>query len=308
MNLPPFVDHPAFQSLVLPALLALLATAALSAWSGARWAPLGAVLGLIGALAWLPGFDWPAASRVQKLPWIVLAGLALAVAAMALPRAGERPRRAWWVAVPCWAGACVWLVGAQGSVPSTLGIGVAGVAVLCLLGWAPLPGSAASAAPVWPGLAIAAGSLTVAALGLAALAAGGGSLLLAQLALMLATCTAVFGLWFWLRPAAGGHEALAALMPLGVAGLALAVSWALSLSPTTPAAFLLGILGLLALALAVPPLLSRSRWARAHPRWTPGLAALLAALPVAAALAWQFGAGVETPPDPLDDDPYYTPG
>ena len=303
--------HPAFQSLVLPFLLSLLAVAALWVRPGARWAPLGAALGLIGALAWLPGFDWPAASRVQKLPWIVLAGLALAVAAMALHRTGQRPWRVWSVALVCWAGTSVWLVGAQGSMLLTLGIAVAGAVVLGLLASGQL---AASAAPAQPGGAVGAGSLTVAALGLAALAGDGGSLLLAQLVLMVATSTAVLGMWVWLRPASGVQAAFAALMPLCLAWLALASSLALSLwsaSTTSSSAAAMGDsarLGLLALAFAVPSLLMRSRWAQAHPRWTPLLAALLAALPVAAAVAWQFGAGAAEPPGQADDDPYYTPG
>ncbi|WP_425258712.1 hypothetical protein ACPOLB_24715 [Rubrivivax sp. RP6-9] len=267
-----FLHHPAFQSLLLPCVLSLLAMAVLRAGCGVRWAPLGAALGLLGALAWLPGFEWPAASRVQKLPWTVLAGLALAAVAMALQRGGPAAPRA--------------------------------------------------AAPVQPAAAAGAAALTVSALGLAALAAGGGSLLLAQLALMLATCTAVLGAWLWLRPAPGLQGAAAApslvpLVPLLLAWLALAWSWALSsaiapgaastTSLTAAAAADAGRLALLALAFAAPPLLLRQRWARARPRWTPLLAALLAALPVAVAVVWQFSAPAAQVPGTPDDDPYYTP-
>ena len=266
VNLSNFLHHPAFQSLLLPCVLTLLAMAVLRAVGGARWAPLGAALGLLGALAWLPGFEWPAVSRVQKLPWIVLAGLALAAVAMALRRNAHAPQRA--------------------------------------------------GAPAQPAAAASAAALTVAALGLAALAAGGGSLLLAQLALMLATCTAVLGAWLWLRPAAMPPLPLMPLMPLLLAWLALAWTWALSsalssaLAPGSAAkAFSADAarLALIALALAVPPLLLRLRWVQARPRWTPLLAAVLAALPVVVAVAWQFSAPAAQAPGPLDDDPYYTP-
>ena len=261
-----FLHHPAFQSLLLPCVLALLAMAVLRAVCGARWAPLGAALGLLGALAWLPGFEWPAASRVAKLPWVVLAGLALAAAAMALQRGGHAARQA-----------------------------------------------GAPVQPAQPAGAASAGALTVSALGLAALAGGGGSMLLAQLALMLATCSAVLGAWLWLRPA----PAALPLAPLLLAWLALAWSWALSSAIAAGAASTTTLnaaaaadaarLALLALAFAAPPLLLRLRWAQARPRWTPPLAALLAALPVIVAVVWQFSTPAAQAPGTPDDDPYYTP-
>lgn len=288
------LHHPVFQSLVLPVLLSLLSLSALSALSArpaARWAPLGAALGLLGALAWLPGFDWPAASRVQKLPWIVLAGLLLSVAVMTPHRSEPSPWRTGLGALLGWTGTCVWLLGPGASLLLALGIGLAGAAVLGLLAWGQ------QAAPAAPGGAVGASSLTVAALGLAALAGHGGSLLLAQLALMVATCSAVLGGWLWRRPPSGVQAGFAALMPLSLAWLALAVS----MGDTAR-------LGLLALAFAVPPLLTRKRWAQIHPRWMPLVAALLAALPVAAAVVWPFNAGVVASPGTLGDDPYYTPG
>jgi hypothetical protein len=304
-----FLHHPAFQSLLLPCLLALLAMAALRVGCGARWAPLGAALGLLGALAWLPGVEWPAASRVQKLPWTVLAGLVVAAVATARQPAGRSPRWAAWATLAVWVGAGAWLAGAQGSVPLVAAGAAAGGVVLGLLVW---PASAAFAAPAavaQTGAAASAAALAMAALGLAALAGSGGSLLLAQLALMLATCTAVLGVWLWLRPAPGPHGA-AALLPLGLAWLALAASWALSAS-TEPATAVAGPdaarLALLVLALAVPPPLLRRRRAQARARWTPLLAALLAAGPVAAAVAWQLAAPAAPAPGTPDDDPYYTP-
>jgi hypothetical protein len=80
------LHHPAFQSLVLPFVLAVVGMVLLRALpgrAGLHWWPLGAVFGLLAALAVLPGFDWPATARAQKLPWIVLVGFALAALSMA---------------------------------------------------------------------------------------------------------------------------------------------------------------------------------------------------------------------------------
>lgn len=84
-----FVNHPAFQSLVLPFVLAL-AISALLRPLGLRWAALGAALGLVLALLFWPGFDWPATSRAQMLPWVALASTALAALAIALKAPGTR--------------------------------------------------------------------------------------------------------------------------------------------------------------------------------------------------------------------------
>jgi len=78
-----FVNHPAFQSLVLPFVLAL-GISALMRPVGLRWAALGASLGLVMSMAFWPGFDWPAASRAQTLPWVALAGTLVAALAIAL--------------------------------------------------------------------------------------------------------------------------------------------------------------------------------------------------------------------------------
>lgn len=84
-----FIQHPAFQSLLLPLLLAA-AGIALLRLAGARWAALGAALGLVLAMAFWPGFDWPPGSRAQILPWITLAGLAVAALATGLNAPGTR--------------------------------------------------------------------------------------------------------------------------------------------------------------------------------------------------------------------------
>lgn len=87
-----FIQHPAFQSLVLPVLLTVAAIALLRL-AGERWTALGAALGLLLALVVWPGFDWPASSRAQTIPWIVLAGLIAAALAMGLHAPGTKPLR-----------------------------------------------------------------------------------------------------------------------------------------------------------------------------------------------------------------------
>jgi len=84
-----FVNHPAFQSLVLPFVLAF-AISALLRPLGLRWAALGAALGLVLAMAVWPGFGWPVAARAQMLPWLALATTLLAALATALQAPGTR--------------------------------------------------------------------------------------------------------------------------------------------------------------------------------------------------------------------------
>jgi hypothetical protein len=223
------LHHPAVQSLAVPLFLAVAGTWLLHLLpgpAGLRWAPFGAVVGYVAALVLWPGFDWPATARAQKLPWIVLAGLAVmaltTALSMALPTALSRalsrgygaggtrasPWAAWLAAVLCWAGASVWLADAGASWLRAAATVLTGALVLALLAWggrsAPVraPG-AADASPQTRSAAAAEGAaaaaaLTAAAFGLAALAGSGGSLLLAQLAMMLGTVAAVQGLWLWL--------------------------------------------------------------------------------------------------------------
>lgn len=84
-----FLHHPAFQSLVLPFVLALAACLLLR-MAGLRWAALGASLGLVLAMAVWPGFDWPASSRTQTLPWAALGSTLLAALAIALKAPGTK--------------------------------------------------------------------------------------------------------------------------------------------------------------------------------------------------------------------------
>ncbi|WP_332739145.1 hypothetical protein [Hydrogenophaga sp.] len=84
-----FLHHPAFQSLVLPFVFALAACLLLR-MAGLRWAALGASLGLVLAMTVWPGFDWPASSRAQMLPWAALVSTLLATLAIALKMPGTK--------------------------------------------------------------------------------------------------------------------------------------------------------------------------------------------------------------------------
>jgi len=86
MPAPDILNHPAFQSVALPLLLCLGGGALLQHTAGPRWAMAGVALGLLLALAWFPGFDWPASARAQKLPWIALAGAAVGLLVPGLRR------------------------------------------------------------------------------------------------------------------------------------------------------------------------------------------------------------------------------
>ena len=304
---------------MLPFAMAIVGMAlpsALPGRAGVRWRSVGAVLGLLAALAVLPGFDWPATSRSQKLPWIVLVGLALAALSIAWRAESSRGGRwATWVGgVLVWAGASVWLEGER-TQPLQAGLFVlAGAVVLALLALGTDPALArqrdmssarpesASTAPV--GGTTASAALTAAAFGLGVLAANGGSLLLAQLAMMLGTVSAVLVLWTWLRPSCGLIVPAAVLMLLGLAWLSIAQSL-----PTRGAGSVVGP-ALVALAFAVPPLMKRSAWAACHSRWAPLAAVAFAAVPVVLALVGQFfygGSPVSVPGTERHDDPYYTP-
>ncbi len=164
MNL---LNHPAFQSLVLPLLLSVLGVALALRVGGPHRAALGASLGLLVAWSVFPGYVWPASARAQQVLWIALAGALVAV----------------------------------------------------LLLWR----TPRVAAPRGRGILMA-GLLTVACLALAAAAALGGSLLLAQLAMMVATASAVPGLWSWWRPASGVVVSAVSLLPMALACLVIATA------------------------------------------------------------------------------------
>ena len=286
---------------MLPLLLALLGIALLRAWLGARHAAWGGLLGLLGALAWLPGFDWPAVTRTQKLPWILLAALGLAALGAVRGGGDGRPALAWLGALLAWAAAGLWLAGAAADPPALAAAGVLGWSVLSLLacgrGNAHLQGTAAAA------------TLASATLGLAGLAATGSSLLLAQLALMLASTVAAVGCWAWLRPASGMVVSQALRQYFGLAWLSIAWCWVLAApAPANGSASAVRV-AILMLAFLVPAVLSRLHVpARATP-WLPVAAVLLAAMPVALAVTWPGGADRAPMPDTAadPDDPYLTP-
>ena len=308
-------------------LLALLGMAALRVWPGERWTVCGAMLGLLGALAWLPGFEWPAPSRTLKLPWVVMAGLGLALLATAREAGSARPVWTLLSAVAAWGGAVLWLAGGQANLPLLVGAWLLGAAVLGLMaggqGRAASSATAAAAAAVavagLAGQAALAGYavltplavLAVAAMGLAALAATGGSLLLAQLAGMLASTAVAMAGWVWLRPSARMAVARVGCWPLVLAWLSIAFSWVLA--APAPGGLLRALqVALLALAFLLPTLLSRWPAAALAPRWRPwavALAVTLAAMLLAAlavGLGWWVGtAGPPMPDTAIDpDDPY----
>lgn len=84
-----FLYHPAFQSFVLPLLLAVFIGLLLRP-AGLRWVALGPALALVLALAVWPGFNWPAASRAQTLPWLALGSILLTALAIALKAPGTK--------------------------------------------------------------------------------------------------------------------------------------------------------------------------------------------------------------------------
>lgn len=298
----PFLHHPAFQSLLLPALASLLCMAVLRIALGAAHraaAAMGAAVGWALAAAVWPGLVWPATAQAQKLPWIGLLALLAVLVTQALVRSmAPSPARTWWLPAIAWAAGALWWLGVASVGPWLLATAL-GAAVLAALAWSTrAPHSEPTAA------AGSAAALAVALLGLTALAALGGSLLLAQLALMVAACTGVLGLWAWAAPRSGPRVTAAALMPL--ATLALALAYLLNGNTTAPVHP--GAMALLALAATTPWWGAQARWTAQHWRWRPLVVALLAALPVAAALGWQWvQPGGADAAGAAPDDPYYTP-
>lgn len=312
-----FIHHPAFQSLGLPLLLTLLLTLILirvRSPAGSRWWAMSAAMALLLSFLLLPGFDWPPTARTQKLPWIALAGTALAAVWLLVADTRRNRWTLWAMGSALWALACVWLTSSPAHWMHSLLGALAGTAVLALLlvvrsnrsatpevqtNANTLGGVATDGVTAWA-------ALTVASLGLAATAAGGGSLLLAQLAMMLGVVTAVPGLWAWLRPTSGRLMAPAALLPLGLSWLVIAYALAVP-GPSTS-----GRMSIMALAFVAPSLVARSSWVARHPRWAPLFAALLAALPVVVALAWLMlgdatPSGIDGSASDGENDPYYQP-
>lgn len=312
-----FIHHPAFQSLGLPLLLTLVLTSIHirnGAPSGGRWWAMSSAIALLLSFFLLPGFDWPATARTQKLPWVVLGATVLAFTWILIDAARPSRWMLWAMGSALWALACVWLAGSSAQWTQAMLGALAGAAVLALLLIARLKTAAnlthqASGEPADSMAAdgvTSAAALTVASLGLAATAASDGSLLLAQLAMMLGVVTAVPGLWAWLKPASRWVIAPAALLPLGLSWLVIAYALAV------PGPSASGRVSIMALAFVAPALVARSSWAARHPRWAPLLATLLAALPVAVAMAWLLlgdatPSGAEGLSNDVEDDLYYQP-
>lgn len=111
------LNHPAFQSFVLPLLLCMGGVGALLLAAGPNRAALGAALGLLAALAWFPGFDWPATARAQKLPWVALASTAIAALLLWRATRGLPTALPWWRGIALATGlalACLGLAAAAG--------------------------------------------------------------------------------------------------------------------------------------------------------------------------------------------------
>lgn len=296
------MHDPVFQSLLLPLLLSALGIAWMRWVAGPEGAAWGGLFGLLGALAWLPGFEWPALARTQKLPWLVLLGLALLMLDTLHRRVAGRPAAvglATGLAGLLWLLAAVWLAGGR------VGAGAIAAAVACgALVLAVTPARGAWDLTHGVGRRVqAAAVLTLASLGLVGLCALGGSLLLAQLALMLAVALGLVAAVSVLRPAWCGPPGPAVLLAFGTGWLALAWTWVLA-APVAQAAGAVDLpraarVAVLALALGAPLL-----------RWRTARTLLLAAVPLglALALAWGAGADPTTMPSKADDtdDPYLT--
>ena len=293
--------HPAFQSLVLPLILALLGMLLTRAVAGERHAAWGGLLGLVGALAWLPGFDWPADSRTQKLPWMVLAGLALAVLDAAWRGRRWHAFLVWLGAGLAWAFAVPWLAGEEISTPALVAAVFAGWGVLFAMGRDLQDQPATRTA--------AAVALALAALGLAGLGATGGSLLVAQLAAMLATTVVAAACWTSWRRACGTMGSSALWQSFGLVWLAIAWIWVLAAPAASPDVAWAGLdavrstrVAVLALAISLPALLSRRHAAR----WEPWAIVSMGAVAIVLAVAVPEQAAM--PAGSLDpDDPYLTP-
>lgn len=205
------LHHPAFESLLLPAILAWLGVWLWLRAAGPRWAALGGVAALLLALAVQPGFDWPATARALKLPWVVLAATLLSVLTLAWHGTPAARRGLCALAVLLWVAVQAWLgLPLRLTALGTL-VGAGALALLLL--------------PAEKGRGVLPSAVTVIALlALAALAGTGGSLLLAQLALLAASAAAVPGLWAWWRPAAGLRVPRAVLLPFALAAFTIAAS------------------------------------------------------------------------------------
>lgn len=281
MELSGTLNHPLFQSLVLPLLLSLAGIGLLRAVAGPARAAVAVGISVLLSAVWMMGWPVRPGSVMQKLPWVFAGALLLGLALDVL--VASRLLR-WLFLTVAWLIASWWL-GSKGAVHATV-LALAGAAVIgCLLH---APENRADAATV----------AILASLGLAGLALSAGSLALMQLCVLLAAAVGGAGLWLW--PKARIRFGAAAVAVAGLAWLALAQA-TLLLIPVNPQA-----LGLLAAAFAAAPL--ARGWPRSRPASAPLAIALVAGAAVAGALALQSrgtGAGDAVKNGARTEDPYY---
>ncbi|MCW7539134.1 hypothetical protein OOT46_14920 [Aquabacterium sp. A7-Y] len=289
-------NHPLVQSVALPFAVALAAAgglkAALPGTGPSRWPGAALGLALLVSVAWLLGWSRNPATLVEKLPWLLAAALLAGLLLDGLKAPGAA---AMGVAALLWGGALVWMRG-----PS-LGLGLAAW-VLGLLVLMALAAAARDASCAAPGETTApAGALAmvvVASLGVAALAMARDSLVLFQLGVLLAAASGGLALWLWPKQRLG--LGASALLPAGLAWLALA--WALLVLTAAPP----WVLGVLTAGFAAAALVRRLRLpgprAVVAPLATAALAALCAG---AAVLLMPAAAGPAAPAG--GDDAYYQP-
>lgn len=302
-----FAAHPLFQSVLLPAVLALVA--GLLAWRlRAEAIGVAACGALAAAYASMPGLPWPPATAALRLAWLAIAAAGLA-AVLGLIATTSARRASLPMAVLAAAAAAFVVLGPGVFSAGPVAIVLAGSVALMAIGrgsrapaaggpagrgsvGAPGPGAAGAVAAVGPAVLAAVG------LGLAVVVGWRGSMLLAQMAASVAVVSGVVALIAWALPRPGASTRPASL-PL--AALLLGIVLAAHQSGAAPAVPLAG----LALAALVAGLPWRHRAAAGRVA-APGAVAL-ALLPVAAAI----GAGImmgDAPPPTGGDDPYYEPG
>lgn len=273
--------HPLVRSVLLPLLLALLATGALRVAAGRRWAAAGMAVALVAAALAVLGWQPRPGSLTESLPWVVIAAalLGLMLEALRVRAAGQ------------------WIAGSMGWALMLGALGV-GSALAGAIAW--LIGAAVLAAVLQArdDTADAPALLAVAGFGLAAVAMAAASLLLFELALGGAVAVAGVALWLWPRPR----------IAFGAAGRVVAVLTWLALAHATarltqapPLA-----LAVLALVFAVGPLIGR--WRTAAPAWAlPLWGAAAGALLAAGAVALTVQSVDAPAAGATDEGPYYTP-
>ncbi|RZL63878.1 MAG: hypothetical protein EOP81_10935 [Variovorax sp.] len=275
--------HPLVRSVLLPLVLALVATGVLRFTAGSRWAGAGLGVALLAAALAVVGWQPRPGSLTEKLPWVVIAATLLALLL-------EAVRASRWLQ---------WIVASAAWALALAALGVASLPAGALT-W--VIGAAALAAVLHArdDNADAPALLAVAGFGLAAVAMTAASLLLFELALGGAVATAGIALWLWPQPR----------IAFGAAGRVVAVLTWLALAHATARLTQAPhtALALLALVFAVGPLMT---WwhpaapAWASPLWRAAVAALLAVGGVALTVR-----AVDAPapaPGAAQEDPYYTP-